>query len=298
MIGSEDAGQLSEDEFGQRLHEVLSPSSPIRSREFLFGRDSDLDRIRRSLMAPGRQVFIYGERGVGKSSLANAAAIQCQSSDAHPIQVSCTSTSTFASVVDDLLRATHTEPTGTTTIRREGRLAWRGLQVGGHTETTTPVAGTPININEAATRLNAAFHAYSKQTVAVIDEFDGLPDRVERNKFAELIKAFGDKQSTVKLIFTGVATSLDELLQSHGSAHRQLDAIELGRIDYQSRLDIVKKALQAFSVFADDGVIYRIASISNGFPYYVHLLTEHILWRWYEDRGGERDINGSSARRL
>ena len=34
---------------------------------------------------------------------------------------------------------------------------------------------------------------------------------------------------------------------------------------------------------ADPGVIYRIANVSNGFPYYVHLLTEHLLWTWYED---------------
>lgn len=282
MADSENLNRLDEEDFGGRIHEVLSPSSPIRSREFLFGRDVDLERIRRSLMAPGRQIFIYGERGVGKSSLANAAATQCQSSDAHPIQVSCTSTSTFTTVVEDLLQATQTEASGPTTIRREGKVGWRGLQAGGHIETTTPAVGAPANINEAAARLDIAFRAYSRRTVAVIDEFDGLPDRVERNKFAELIKALGDKQSTAKLIFTGVATSLDELLQSHGSAHRQLDAIELGRIDYQSRIDIVKKALQSFSVFADDGVVYRIASISNGFPYYVHLLTEHVLWRWFE----------------
>ena len=61
-------------DFGQRIHAVLFPSSPIQSHEFLFGRDGQLDRIRKALMAPGRQVFIYGERGVGKSSLAGAAA--------------------------------------------------------------------------------------------------------------------------------------------------------------------------------------------------------------------------------
>jgi len=276
---------LDEEGFGQRIHTVLFPSGPIESREFLFGRDADLDRIRRALMAPARQIFIYGERGVGKSSLANAAAAQCQSSDAHPIHVSGSSTATFSTIVGELLRATNMEPSGSVTKKRSGQVKVSVLEVGGHNEVTTPAATPPLDINEAAARLDAAFKAYSTQTVAVIDEFDGIPDLAERNKFAELLKALGDKRSSAKLIFTGVATSLDELLQSHGSAQRQIEPIELGRIDYHPRLEIIKKALEAFDLYADDSVIYRIASVSNGFPYYVHLLTEHLLWKWFE---GER----------
>lgn len=65
-----DLHAIQEDEFGQRIHAVLFLSSPIQSHEFLFGRDGQLDRIRWALMAPGRQVFIYGERGSEvKSSL-------------------------------------------------------------------------------------------------------------------------------------------------------------------------------------------------------------------------------------
>ena len=46
--------------------------------------------------------------------------------------------------------------------------------------------------------------------------------------------------------FTGVASALDELLESHASAHRQLDTILLERLDYQPRLEIIKEALGAF----------------------------------------------------
>lgn len=59
-----DLHTLEEDEFGQRPDRFVS-SSPIQSQEFLFGRDGQLDRIRRALMVPGRQVFICGEHGVG-----------------------------------------------------------------------------------------------------------------------------------------------------------------------------------------------------------------------------------------
>ncbi|HUW53439.1 MAG TPA: ATP-binding protein [Rhodanobacter sp.] len=282
-----DLRSIDEQGFGERIHAVLFPSSPIQSHEFLFGRDDQLNRIRRALMAPGRQVFIYGERGVGKSSLANAAAAECQSSDAEPLHASCGSTSSFASVVGQLIRATGTEANGTVTVRREGKLNTSIVELGGLTEITTPAAPPPLDIEEAAQRLSAAFNIYSKTTVAVIDEFDRIPESSERNKFAELIKAIGDRKSGVKLIFTGVASALDELLESHGSAHRQFDTIELDRLAYQARLDIIKKALTELGIYADDSVIYRIANVSNGFPYYVHLLSEHLLWAWFEDSNAE-----------
>ncbi|SEM54213.1 AAA ATPase domain-containing protein [Luteibacter sp. UNCMF331Sha3.1] len=273
-----------ESAFGARIHAVLSPASPIQSEEFLFGRDEQLERIRRCLMAPGRQVFIYGERGVGKSSLANAAAAAWQSSDKPPLQVSCGRSDTFSSVVGSLIRATQTEIDGTITTRKEAKVSAKLLDVGGQIEITKPQARDPADIEGAAYRLDAAFSAYSSKTIAVIDEFDLIVDANERNRFAELVKALGDRKSSVKLIFTGVAAVLDELLESHGSAQRQFETIELERLPYQARIDVVKAALNYFFVFADESVTYRIASVSNGFPYYVHLLTEHLLWAWYGDK--------------
>ncbi|WP_313256012.1 ATP-binding protein [Stenotrophomonas sp.] len=279
---------LDEAEFGKRIHAVLFPSSPIQSHEFLFGRDDQLERIRRALMAPGRQVFIYGERGVGKSSLAGAAAAECQSSDAPPLHASCGSSSSFAGVIWSLIRATGTEPDSLITVQDKRGVEGKGISLARHVETSTQPASAPLDIEDAAQRLDSAFSAYSKRTVAVIDEFDLIPDEAERNKFAELVKALGDRKSEVKLIFTGVASALEELLTSHASVHRQLDTIQLERLAYQPRLDIIKKALDAFDVDADPSVVYRIANVSNGFPYYVHLLTEHLLWTWYGDGAAEQ----------
>ena len=87
----------TEDEFGTKLGEVLSASRPIHSIEHLKGRGKELDTIKKSLYAPGRHVFIYGDRGVGKSSLGQTTAFQYQSSSAPPLFVSgCLVGSPFA----------------------------------------------------------------------------------------------------------------------------------------------------------------------------------------------------------
>jgi uncharacterized protein len=76
------------DELRQQVRQtIFVPSSPIRLRDQLRGREHVFERTQEALEIPGRSAFIYGERGVGKSSLALTAALQFNSSDAEPIRV-------------------------------------------------------------------------------------------------------------------------------------------------------------------------------------------------------------------
>jgi Cdc6-like AAA superfamily ATPase len=94
--------RMAEDKFAQIMGRVLSPSRAIESVELLKGRDDHLREIRRAWYQGGRQIFIYGYRGVGKTSLAQTAAHQHQSSDAVPIRVICEQDTTFYRVVHDI----------------------------------------------------------------------------------------------------------------------------------------------------------------------------------------------------
>jgi uncharacterized protein len=71
------------------LRENLTPSDFIRTPERLFGRDKHLRTIERALNSAGRQIFIYGDRGVGKTSLALTAAYLHTHSGHRPIHVNC-----------------------------------------------------------------------------------------------------------------------------------------------------------------------------------------------------------------
>ena len=86
-------------EFGTKLNALVSPALPIQSVEYLQGRTRELDRIDKALFAPGRHIFIYGDRGVGKSSLAATAASLLQSSDANYIDVSGAPDATLISII-------------------------------------------------------------------------------------------------------------------------------------------------------------------------------------------------------
>lgn len=38
-----------------------------------------------------------------------------------------------------------------------------------------------------------------------------------------------------------------------------------------------------FGLSVDNNVNWRIAQVSDGYPYYVHSITEHMLWAAFED---------------
>ena len=77
----------------------LTPSDFIRTPERLFGRGKNLLAIERALISAGRQIFIYGDRGVGKTSLALTAAHIHTHSSLKPIHVNCGRSAGFYSVV-------------------------------------------------------------------------------------------------------------------------------------------------------------------------------------------------------
>ncbi|WP_407114212.1 ATP-binding protein [Bradyrhizobium sp. LMG 9283] len=81
------------------LAENLTPSDTIKTPERLFGREKNLRTIDRALSSPGRQIFIYGDRGVGKTSLALTSAYLHSATRSPPIHVTWGRTSGFAQVM-------------------------------------------------------------------------------------------------------------------------------------------------------------------------------------------------------
>ena len=272
----------TEDEFGTKLGVLLSPSRPIHDVEYLKGRDKELDTIRKCLYAPGRHVFIYGDRGVGKSSLGQTAAIQYQSAGTLPIFASGSPNDTFNTIVGNII----SQAIGQRRVDAMDRFERQSVELNGMTftegqETTRVDLAAAIRSVGDAVELFNQIAGHSDKRSVVIDEFDTIADPIERNKFAALLKQMGDRSINLKFIFTGIGRSLDELLGAHQSAYRQLETVELPRLGWDARREIVRSAVESFGIGLNDDVNWRIAMVSDGYPYYIHLVTEKILWAAY-----------------
>lgn len=279
----------TKDEFGQKLSTVVNAATPVRSIQHLKGRELQLQEIERALYAVGRHIFIFGDRGVGKSSLAATAAYQFQSPDAEPIFVSGSPDDTFQSVIANIaVQALGRSKIENRKNQESVSMEFRGLKWSTGYEVSTTDLGAQIKtIGDAAELLKQVAQKHSEKPTIVLDEFDTIQLQVERAKFASLLKQLGDQSIEIKFFITGIGSSCQELLGAHQSAYRQLATIELLRLGWEGRREIVQDAADAFGLELDDNVNWRIALISDGYPYYIHLLIEKMLWATFDSEKKE-----------
>lgn len=269
-----------ETEFTNMLYSVVSPSEPISSIELLSGRSRELQRVTRALNVPGKNVFIHGERGVGKSSLASTSALIYQSSDKNYLDVSCQSDTTVLSLVCNIaMQATNQYKFEEKVKKISASINLRFFKIGREiTESHSSINDKLLSIGDAIELLKEVALVYSEKTICVVDEVEKITSEAELEKLADLIKALGDKKVPIKFIFTAVGQTLESILGANSSTIRQLETIHLPRLSWDARWDIAINALKHFSVEIDEEIYIRLAAVSDGFPHYVHLITDKLLW--------------------
>jgi len=277
-------GTLSEQEFAEKLNRYVSPAKPINTIEFLHGRAAPLREIEKALYAGGRNIFIYGERGVGKSSLAQTAAVQYQSSDNDYILIECGRSTTFLGTIASITDKAMEHPSRTIEKSHKTTLSAKIVSHEFMHKTTTHGERKSIDsMDKASDLMRDVAKLHSEKPIVVIDEFDVIEDCQEQALFSDFLKHLGDKNIKLKFIFSGVGSSLDDLLEAHLSSIRQLETINLERLSWDARWEITREAANAFGTKISEELLIRVAGISDGFPYYVHLITEKLFWRLFED---------------
>jgi hypothetical protein len=277
--------RMPEEKFAKIMRQVLSPSRAIETPELLKGRDDQLREIKKAWYQGGRQIFIYGYRGVGKTSLAQTAAHQHQSSEGVPIRVICEQDTTFNRLLRDIFsRAFPSDPR----IIKQKIDAGGGLKLGGlSAEVKKSVEHgdppEPKSINEAVQITEFLVQFHSREPVFIIDEFDQLKSKLEQAKFAAYVKEIGDRNLRGKFIFCGIGEAIDTFFASHESAYRQFHTVKLERLVWEPRFEIIMTAAEALGITVDETTKIRIARVSDGFPHFIHLICEKLFWAVYED---------------
>ncbi|UWR74053.1 ATP-binding protein [Phaeobacter inhibens] len=274
-------------EFGLALGKVLSAAQPLQSEEFLKGREQQLHGIEKALYAPGRHVLIHGLRGVGKSSLAQTAAFKTARGH-DPIIVSCDPSSTFKSIIKDIFDdASGRDPRVVEVVRKvevQGGLSF--LKGGASSSQTEREIPEPLSVNDAVRVIHALSDTMGERPVFVVDEFDLIQSEEVQRDFANLVKQVSDKHIEACFIFCGIAESTDALMAAHASADRYFHAVNLGRLPWEARVEIINGAAEALGISVDRNTALRIAAISDGFPFYVHFISEKLFWAVYEAKNG------------
>lgn len=286
-------GNISKEKFTDILNEYLTPSDPVKDERHLYGRTANLREIDTALSARGRQIFIYGERGVGKTSLAYTAAYQHIADGEPPIYIPCSRDTKFYPLIQHLAGRLLGNPFGNvrTITESVGGGAKAGvLGIGFELDGTKQITrqdGTLPEVSDLASAVELIRYAASKgnnaRRIVLIDEFDLIGDVTERGRFADFVKQLGDQSIPVQVIFCGIGSSVTDLFEAHNSSVRYLNTIKIDRLDYDARWAIIDNAANAIGVTVPEPMRTRIAIISDGFPHYVHLVCHALFWEMYHD---------------
>jgi uncharacterized protein len=275
-----DVGALPQDsEEREALHRrvvetIFVPSSPIRVLDQLRGRERLYARTLETLEIPGRSAFIYGERGVGKSSLAITAAQGFNHSDKDPIRVVCHPSITFGRLVGQIAKRMHDQ-------LGDGNKAKKTTEIGLKTslltimqriESTTEDPPKNIDVNDAVELLEGLMPKSRINRVIVVDELDEAKLPEFRADLAFFIKQLGDHQARLKFIFAGIAENVSELLAHHESAQRCMATILVERLPLNVLKDIAVQGFKQIGMTMRDNTAYRIACLSDGFAHFTHLI--------------------------
>jgi hypothetical protein len=271
----------------QILSENLTPSDSIKTPDRLFGREKTLRDIDRAFASPGRQIFIFGDRGVGKTSLALTAAYLHTGVENIPIYVMCGKTNNFGQTIQAIGNATIPVEKRLDKLTTGGgfNLSIAGTGIGMTEPTRTHAGiGAPQSLTEA---LDVIRYVASKRqkstTIIIVDELERIEGDAEREKFAEFIRNIPELNEDVRFIFCGIMHDVDQLLTSHPSAGRILETIELKRLHHSDLWKILTVVGDKLKVELQQEALIRIGQISDGFPHYVHLMGEALFWSMFDD---------------
>lgn len=240
-----------------------TPSAPIQSEELFAGRLQQLERVLETVFDSGQHGVLFGERGVGKTSLANVivakfgAGMTC-------LRVACDSDDTFDTVWDRVL----------------ARIPVDFIQqpVGydrGSDQLTFSLASLPGARGDKAAELADFLVDNGAKGLVIIDEYDRLSDGASKRRMADLLKNLSDRHADITILLVGVADNIGELIGQHPSVERCLRQVRLPRMSEPELLQIVRNGCKVAEMSFTPSVARAIVESSRGFPHYTHLLAKH-----------------------
>lgn len=242
---------------------AFSPGASIKEKDVFAGRTGQIRRVIDAITQDGKSVLIYGERGVGKTSLANVIdSIYLSVANARIFapHINCDTEDTFNSVWTKVITEKDTaRPTA-------------GLSESVSAEVDEIIDSAAGNLTPHHVKLIADVVTQTHLLIPIIDEFDRIQDEYAISLFADTIKYLSDRTRNTTVMLVGVGDTVDDLIAEHQSIERALEQVLMPRMNAPEAEEILTKGASATGVMFSPDASSLIVSLAQGLPHYAHLL--------------------------
>jgi Cdc6-like AAA superfamily ATPase len=292
------------------LLNAFRPAKEVDDPEFFAGRANEVTQLTDSLHVIGSCPIIYGDRGLGKTSLAlqikyiamgdgellTSLGIQDRALDEDrqylAFFVTCTDTTqSFKGLIRLLINAAEDADFGETvqkskatslterTISRKITLkVFEAESVKKYEREKGRQSYKNLSRTERLLEIiRIIVESYDQPVLFIIDELDRLRNT---RGLASFIKAASSEQ--VKFILVGIASNISRLLVDHRSLERSLIPVRICVMNEGELYEIVEKAEvylreQGVDITFDHFATLRIVAAAAGFPWFVHVIGQSAL---------------------
>lgn len=232
---------------------VFTPEAPVHDLALFAGRMEQILQLFGVLGQRGQHAVIYGERGVGKTSLANILGdsfAEKHKAHVNSVRVNCTTSDNF-------------------------RTLWKSI----FRRMQEPVEEHEISPD----RIMEFLESRDDHPLIIIDEIDRFGDDDGLSLMADMIKSLSDHAVPTTVVLVGVANSIAQLVGDHRSMERALLQVQMPRMSPRELREIIELGLPRLGMSIDADALERIPKLSEGLPSYTHLLARHAVVRAIQD---------------
>lgn len=232
------------------IREIFTPSHPIFSPAFFYGRKNQVGMLLAQINTPGQHSLLFGNRGVGKSSLANYVS---GLSGRSTITLPCDSHTNFGHLAKQIIR---------TPV----------LPSGPDQTITIPLVVDADLDDPSFAPSSLRKKVGDSNSLILIDEAEAIRNSSDRQQLAEFIKHLSDSNSPLKILIIGVAETGVGLIGAHPSIGRCLREVCLQPMTDIEISQIIRGGSEKANIPFDERLIGPITQLSAGYPHFAHLL--------------------------
>lgn len=260
------------------VRNIFTPHQPVHSIKLFFGRQTLISKLIEQINTPGQHALLYGERGVGKSSLANVTASLLLKNliKGKLYAKRCDSQDTFETILSAPLKDVGIDLNVANVTESNTQSGSAGMSIPALAKgEVVSTSGHSITFSGPENRLSpssAAVALKDLEGLLVIDEADAIKTAGDKRRVAEFIKLLSDAGSKFKVLVVGVAQTSEDLTAAHPSVQRCLKETKLDRMSDDELRLIIQNGMTELKLRFDSEVVESIVRMSAGYPHFTHLL--------------------------